>query len=80
MLKETYKHFAIEALPKLTDRNRFAVAVKIARQGDESGKFQVYEANDHLSYTLQIEAEKECINFGKHLIDMKMLGWQSLYK
>ena len=80
MLREIYKHCIIEALPKLTDGKRFTVAVKIAQQCDESRKFQVYEANDCLSYTLQIEAEKECINFGRHLIDLKMFGSQDSQK
>jgi hypothetical protein len=73
MLTQTYRQYIIEALPKLMADNRYSVAVRITQQNEN--KAVVYEANGQSSYSLQIEAEKECINFGKSLVDANMIAF-----
>ena len=75
MLTQTNRQYIIEALPKLIADNRYSVAVRITQQNDKWNKAVVYEANGQSAYSLQIEAEKECINFGKSLADARMIGF-----
>ncbi len=65
MLTETYKGYRLEALPVLTVDHRFGVAVSI-RMHDTR---RVYQENTSIGFILQIEAEKESIQFGKRLVD-----------
>jgi hypothetical protein len=70
MLTENYKGHRIEALPVLTNNHRFGVAVSIS---DHLTK-RIYKDNSSISFTLQIEAEKESIRFGKQLVDEIGIG------
>jgi len=64
-VSETYKGRVLTALPRKTERGRWAVAVRIA-----SGQISnVYFADDEISYILREEAEKECLNLGRNLVN-----------
>ncbi len=65
MLTETYKGYYLEALPVLTIDHRFGVAVSISIRDTR----RVYQENSSIGFILQIEAEKESIQFGKRLVD-----------
>ncbi len=69
MLQEVYGIYLIEALPRIVHGKRYGVCVRISTQGALPSRQVVYEENANVSFELQIEAEKECINFGKNLIN-----------
>ena len=72
MLEETYKDCLLEALPRSTEDGRFSVAVRITRGSGPEKRSEVFVARDGISYALQIEAEKECLNLGRRLASAKI--------
>jgi hypothetical protein len=76
MLQEVYGQSLIDALPKLVNGRRYGVSVRISASYGGSTHQVVYEENDSISYELQIEPEKQRINFGKNIINAGFLGKQ----
>ena len=61
-MKDEYRGRFIESAPVCRADGRWSVAVRI------DGRY--YAANDHIGYILKVEAEKECLNLGRRLIDL----------
>ena len=70
MLEELYKGYRIIAEPVKMDNGRWAVNTIVEKSINDKNEKRSFYADDGISYILEIEAAKESINFGKHLIDL----------
>jgi hypothetical protein len=72
-MNDNYMGYSLLAMPQATSNGRWSVAVSIKQWIGDSLKEQVFFDDARLSYILKFEAEKECINLGKNLIDKKVV-------
>ncbi|MDA3957799.1 hypothetical protein [Oceanispirochaeta sp.] len=72
IISEDYKQHRLTARPRLTRQSRWTVAVEIISLPDLKSP-QVFYAEDGISYILEEEAAKECLNLGRNLVDKKMV-------
>ncbi len=71
MRQVEYKGFYIEPFPMITNGNRYSVAVRITNRNMINS--QMFYDNEKNGFILEIEAEKECINLAKNLIDKGLM-------
>ena len=73
-MKEIYNDYIITSDCKLTFDNRFSVSCfieKIINNNHHKMRF----TDNKISLILEVEAEKESINFGKNLIKNRIIGF-----
>ena len=68
MITEEYRQFRLTAKPRATRQGRWSVAVEIQKIG-ETKEPSTFFADDGISYILEEEAAKECLNLGRNLIN-----------
>ena len=71
----SYQGYEILPLPGMERNGRWSVAVRISRSTSEGVKTDNFIARDGISYILEEEAEKECINLAKNLIMTNQAGF-----
>ncbi|MDC7235742.1 MAG: hypothetical protein PQJ58_21140 [Spirochaetales bacterium] len=73
MISDKYREYTLTACPRKTRQGRWSVAVEIRRTG-ENTKPSTFFAEDGISYILEEEAAKECLNLGRNLINRNQLS------
>ncbi len=74
-LEENFRGYTIKASPLRTGNGRWSVCTLIRRVQDIPGTEHRFHDDGKLSYLLEIEAAKECINLGKNLIRRNLVGF-----
>ncbi len=72
IISEDYKQHRLTACPRKTRQGRWSVAVEICNL-PALDKSRTFYADDGISYILEEEAAKECLNLGRNLIDKNMV-------
>jgi hypothetical protein len=75
MMTEAFQGYLIEASPIRNSKKRWGIAAIIKKTGQNNIKENKFYADDGITYILEIEAAKECINFSKNLIKKGLVGF-----
>lgn len=72
MITEDFGQFKLTAKPRKTRQGRWTVAVEIQKMG-MNNESSIFFADDGISYILEEEAAKECLNLGRNLINRNQI-------
>ncbi len=74
-MKEDYKGYLIIANPLRGGPEKWSVSAIIEKKSDGDMNSKTFYAIDKIQYILEVEAAKECLNLGRNLIDMNLVGF-----